>query len=263
MSDTTNVNELLSAAVEEGVISPASMLALDLDDIGAEIEAGLGVHIDDVTASEVLLVTMMPDDSGSIRFAGNTQILREGHNMVVKEVLDGSKQRDGVLLHTRYLNGHILNAYCAIEDATNMDSKNYNPNQGTPLYDQTAVVLATVLTKAQEFAENGVPCRTITLIISDGEDEHSRRHDAAGIAPLVHDMLMAETHIVAAMGIGDNQSLFRRIFAEMGIPDEWILTPGNTPAEIRQAFALFSRSSVRASQGAASFSQTAMGGFGD
>jgi len=48
----------------------------------------------------------------------------------------------------------------------------------------------------------------------------------------------------------------------MGIRDEWILTPGNSEAEIRKAFRVFSQSAVRASQGAGSFSQSGLGGFG-
>ena len=62
---------------------------------------------DDVPASQVLLVTMMPDDSGSIRFGGNAQRVRDGHNLIL-EVLSRSKQKEDILAHTRYLNGHVL-----------------------------------------------------------------------------------------------------------------------------------------------------------
>ena len=76
-------------------------------------------------------------------------------------------------------------------------------------------------------------------------------------------MLMQETHIVAAMGIDDGGLTdFRSVFREMGFHDEWILTPANNPSDIRRAFQVFSQSAVRASQGAASFSQTAQGGSG-
>jgi hypothetical protein len=34
----------------------------------------------------------------------------------------------------------------------------------------------------------------------------------------------------------------------MGIPDRWVLTPGNSASEIRRAFQVFSQSAVRASQ---------------
>jgi len=65
------------------------------------------------------------------------------------------------------------------------------------------------------------------------------------------------------MGIDDGFTDFRNVFQEMGVRDEWILTPANTESEIRKAFQVFSRSAVRASQSAVSFSQTAMGGFGN
>ncbi len=56
---------------------------------------------------------------------------------------------------------------------------------------------------------------------------------------------------------------FHKVFKQMGIRDEWILTPGNNQTEIRRAFQVFSQSAVRASQGAASFSQSSLGGFGN
>ena len=75
---------------------------------------------------------------------------------------------------------------------------------------------------------------------------------------------MTENHIIGAMGIDDGTTDFMHIFHEiMGIPEEWVLTPANTASEIRRAFNLFSQSAVRASQSAASFSQTASGGFGN
>ena len=55
---------------------------------------------------------------------------------------------------------------------------------------------------------------------------------------------------------------FSSFFNDMGIPDDWVLTPGNSQKEIHQAFHVFSQSAVRVSQSGASFSQTALGGFG-
>jgi hypothetical protein len=144
-----------------------------------------------------------------------------------------------------------------------MNEQNYNPNQGTPLYDQTVVLLGTVLAKAQEFADNGVPVRTVTLIISDGADAHSHRASAKTVRSLIQDMLRTESHIIAAMGIDDGgQTDFHQVFREMGIQEQWILTPGNSQKEIHKAFQVFSQSAVRASQSVGSFSQTSLGGFG-
>lgn len=263
MSKDANVNDLFKNAAEDGDLSPSAVRALTVVDIGAEIQAALGVEVDDVQASEVVLVTIMPDDSGSIRFAGNAQTVRDCHNHLVIDALIASKQKDNIFIHNRYLNGQILYPYCQIDQAIRMDSKNYDPSLGTPLYDQAVILLGTVLAKSQEFINNGVPVRTITLIITDGADMGSKRATPAMVKSIVDDMLMAENNIIAAMGIDDGgQTDFRQVFKEMGIRDEWILTPGNTDSEIRKAFQVFSQSAVRASQSAASFSQTAIGGFG-
>lgn len=254
------VEDLLRAAHEEGELGTAALGALAIPDLGAQIQAGLGISVDDVRASEVVLVTMMPDDSGSIRFAGNAQAVRDGHNLVL-DALRASKQPEGILCHTRYLNGHILYPYCPIDLAVRMDGQNYDPIHGTPLYDQTVVVLGTVLAKARELSDAGVPARTVTLLITDGGDSGSERSRPGDVAALVRDMGRAESHIVAALGLEDGSTDFRAVFRAMGIEDRWILTAKSSASEIRRAFQLFSRSALRASQGAASFSKTAAGGF--
>ncbi|MBK7077019.1 MAG: hypothetical protein IPH44_32490, partial [Myxococcales bacterium] len=66
-----------------------------------------------------------------------------------------------------------------------------------------------------------------------------------------------ENHVVAAMGISDGTTDFKRVFREMGIADRWILTPGNTTSEIRKAFQVFSQSAAAVSAGAWA------GGFGN
>lgn len=255
MSDDTddNVKKLLANAHARGALSLQSKTALDVVDIGAQIQAGLGVTIDDIAASEVVLLTMMPDDSSSIAAGGSTQAVRDGHNLVL-EALKTSKQSGEVLAHTRYLNGHVLCPYAALDHAVAMTAANYDPNLGTPLYDQTAVVLGTVIAKAQELAQAGIAVRTLTLIITDGVDCTSQRCSARDIKAIVGDMLAQENHVVAAMGIGD-ATQFRDVFAQMGIPDRWILTPGNSASEVRRAFHVFSQSAIRTSQG------LAVGGF--
>lgn len=260
MTTKNRAEDLLQAAADEGILSDAAVAALSIPDLGAEIQAGLGIHVDDVDSSEVVLVTLMPDDSGSIQFAHNAPAVREGHNLVL-DALAASAQRSGVLVHNRYLNGTVLYPYCPLGQAVRMDAKNYDPQLGTPLYDQTVVLLGTVLAKAQELADAGVSVRTVTLLITDGADAGSVRSKARDVKAIVDDMRRAETHVVAAMGIEDGTTDFRKVFREMGIENRWILTRGNSPAEIRKAFQLFSQSAVRMSQSAALTTAT-LGGFG-
>ena len=241
--------KLLEDARRAGALSTAAAAALDIPDLGAQIQAGLGVDVDDVAASEVVLVTMMPDDSSSIASAGNVDAVCDGHNLVLA-ALAASKQAGEVLVHTRYLNGHVLFPYAPVAGAVGMDPRtNYRADKGTPLYDQTVVLLGTVLAKSQELAAAGVPVRTVTLLITDGADCGSRRATAATVRALVEDMRRQEHHVIAAMGIRDGSSDFRAVFAEMGIPDRWILTPDNTAGEIRRAFQVFSQSALSAAPG--------------
>jgi hypothetical protein len=246
--DDKKIKQLLDDAHTAGALSAKSLATLDVVDVGAQIQAGLGVTIDDVAASEVVLLTMMPDDSQSIAAAGNTEAVRDGHNFVL-DALASSKQGGEVLAHTRYLNGHVLFPYTQLAHAQRLTAANYDPRLGTPLYDQSVVVLGTVIAKAQELAQAGIAVRTVTLIITDGADCGSTRCKAADVAALVRDMLAQENHIVAAMGIDDGSTDFKRVFREMGIPDRWILTPGNSASEVRRAFQVFSQSAVRAAAG--------------
>ncbi len=262
--DNTNPPEnsiaagLLRQAHQTGNISSTTFATLDLVDVGAQIQAGLGISIDDIAASEVVLLTMMPDDSGSIAAAGNTDAVRLGHNQVI-DALKASKQSGEVLAHTRYLNGTVLFPYATLDNAQAMTTANYDPHLGTPLYDQTAVVLGTVLAKAAELAGAGIAVRTVTLLITDGSDGSSKRCTAADVRRIVGEMLAQESHTIAAMGISDGSTDFRQVFREMGIPDRWILTPGNSPSEVRRAFAVFSQSAARTSGGGA----FTLGGFGN
>ena len=255
-----NVSQLFQQAAASGELSDASAQALNVQDIGAAIQAGLGAPVDETTApSEVVLVAMLVDDSGSIRFAGNAATVREGHNGVLDALL-ASKQKDNIFVLTRYLSGAVINDFKPLADAVRLESGNYDPNGGTPLYDQTKVVLGTVLAKTMEYESFGIPVRSVTLILTDGADEHSASTVVAA-ASVVKDALMKETHIVAALGIADGRTDFEAVFTQMGLDKQWILTPANNPGEIRRAFAVFSQSAVRASQSAQSFSKTAAGGF--
>lgn len=268
MSDTS-----LSALLGSADLGDSATAAMNLtaDTLGPAIAAGLGtVQLDDITSSELLLYTSLLDDSSSIRFVkGNVEAVRDGQNGTL-DALAGAKQAGDVLISCRYLNDGngaaphgVLYPYRPLSGAIRLDTSNYNPSGGTPLYDQAAVTLTGVAAKVAEFEQGGIAVRAVTLIVTDGADAGSYRHTSGSVRQIVEGLLKTEQHIIAGMGIDDGTTDFRKIFNEMGIPAEWILTPSNNDHEIRQAFAVVSQSAVRASQAVgASFSQVALGGFG-
>lgn len=259
----TNIQTLFANANAEGNLSSAAQTILSVPDIAAQINAAMGVPAVDVRSSEVFVCTLLVDDSGSIASAGNEQLIRDGVNLV-RNALIKSDARKSILMCVRYLNGHVVIPFTPIEQVPLLDNSNYQANGGTPLYDMTVVALGDVLAKTQEFSDRGVPVRSATMIVTDGRDEHSHRiRRPEEIVDIMRDVLQSETHIVSGMGIQDNRSTdFRDIFKRMGIQDKWILTPTATEHDIRLCWGTFSQTAARGSQGAAAYSQTQLGGFG-
>ena len=257
----TDLKNLFQSSRDDGNLSEDSLQILTLPDLGAKIQQGLGIAVDNVPASEVFLLTLLVDDSGSIRLAGNEQLVRDGYNAILTALKD-SKQESGILVHTRYLNGLVLTPYTPIAQAVALDATNYAGTGTTPLYDESVAIVGTVIAKTQEFADAGVPARSVTVIITDGADCGSVQHKARDVASIVADMMKSENHIVAGVGLNDGHTDFRKVFRSMGIEDRWILTPGTSKSDIRAAFRVISQTAVRTSQGRGQFSRAAAGGFG-
>jgi len=268
MSSQT-INSLFQDAADDGDLSGKSMQILTGPQFGAQMQAAMGlpaVQID--IADDVIIVATMIDDSGSV--SSHVPAIIDGHNLII-DSLAGSKQAGSIMMSTSLMveahdgaasgnhDAGILFPFVGVQNATRMSNSNYHANGWhTPLYDQSLVVLGSVLAKTQDFSRQGVAARSVTLLVTDGEDNASR-HSVSDVRAVVEDMIRAEKHIVAFLGIG-NESKFRRIAADMGIPDQWVMTSKAGASEIRAAFRMFSQSAVRASQNAMSFSQSA-GGF--
>jgi len=266
MSEAANITSLFQSAKDQGALTPAAAQALAHIDIGADIQNAMGAPAANFdTAASVILVNLRVDDSGSIRFSGNTEVVRSGVNMV-KEALIEAKQSDGVLEAITYINGTVICPFSLLKDVPDLDTHNYNPDGGTPLYVSTLASLAQTVAKTQEFQNSGVPVRSITCLVTDGQNEDFSKTTAKDVASVVKAMLNTENHIIACIGIDNGSCDFKAIFDEMGIPKDWVLIvdasdPAKAKHNIRKAFRTVSQSVVRASQSPGAFSQTAMGGF--
>lgn len=255
---SVDVDDLFQQAADDDMITQDALRSLRMIDLNAQIRPALGVDIDHLAATEMVLVTLLMDDSRSIKVAGNAQRIRDGHNRIKNEVLQQSRGSEDVTMHCRFLNPSIsmpagmtdiLYNYVLLPQASDMTEDNYDPEGITPLYDQLAVVLGTAQAEAMRFINLNMPCRSIVCVVTDGADYGSREHTPATVRPIVQSMLAQEFNIVAAMGIQDDVGTnFREVFRACGIPEDWILTPDNTDSEIRRAFGMLSRSISRASQ---------------
>lgn len=257
-SDSFNVNDLFDEAADEGSISQSASQSLRMVDLNDQIAPALAENIEDLMVTEQILVGMLFDNSGSIRFSNNTQLVRNGHNDIVDK-LRRTTEQNAVMMHSRLLNPNlddgeggrtdILYPFMPVHGVPLMDQHNFNPNGGTPLYDQMAVMLGTIQAETQRFARLAIPCRSITVFITDGADLDSNLYSPSTIRPIVQSMLAEEFNIVAAIGVQDDIGTdFRAVFADCGLLPDSILTPDNIQDELTRAFAMTSQSISQASQ---------------
>ncbi len=277
MADQERGLTILTEARAEGSISEESLKALKKANPN---RLTLGGPINQLKGDGVLLVASLIDDSGSIgvivdrdpktgksisRSASyndpksNAEAVRIGHNAVI-QALTESANPSAIWFHTRYLNGRELNQWNPLAKATKMNRDNYQEGGGTPLYDETVVILGSTIAKTEEFRNNLVAVRTATLLVTDGADYGSEVQTADSVKSVITDMYNMGIHIVAAMGIDDGSTDFRDVFIKMGIRENLILTPGSSPEEIRKSFGLFGKMASRATD-LKNFKDTLKDGF--
>lgn len=254
-----DIAKSLVDAAARGELSKDALKALQsVDGITAEIGVAMGNQLIDV--GDVLLLSILVDDSGSISAAGNTNAVMKGHNRIIQIVMEAGVMQN-VLLQTKYLNGRVINDYRPLVNAVPLDGETYREREfgGTPLFRQTIVLLGAVAAKTQELRDRGKTARSITLIITDGDDQHSGNITAQHVKWVVNDLRNTKQHIIAGMGVEDGGTNFRQIFREMGIPDQWHLPPSASEDKILEVLQDFGQVAAQASLNPAAFERLALG----
>lgn len=240
---------LFASATTKGIISPQTS-SLITGNLGNLVLAGAaGKDLEDITASDVTLVTVLIDASSSIASRGLEKAVREGQNALL-DAFAGAKDRDAVLLACWTFSGamDVIHSYVPVPDATRLDTKNYRASGSTALYDTWCSSLAANVAYAQRLRDGGTPTRSVVVVVTDGEDVGSKR-TAGDCERLSRDLLASELFTLALVGVGTEVN-FEHVAKSMGIPSGCILWERDaTPSGLRRAFQLVSRSAVRASQG--------------
>ena len=249
MQDDDDVTGLLAGAVTDGVLSAQSS-SLITGHLGKVVIAGAaGKALEDIVASDVTLITVLIDASSSIADRRLEQAVRDGQNHLI-DAFAGAKQKDAILmaLWTFSSDLDVLHSYLPVSDAVRLDSRNYHGRGSTRLYDTWCDALAANVAYAQRLRDGGTPCRSVVVVITDGEDTGSKR-TAGNCAGLSRDLLASEQFVLAFVGVG-NDADFHAVAKAMGVPDGCVLVQRDANASnLRKAFQLVSQSAIRASQG--------------
>lgn len=246
---SSQLKNLFQSAQKGGVLS-AEASAMLSGQLGAVVIAGAaGTPAENITATDVTLVTVLIDASSSIGSAKLEQAVRDGQNALV-EAFAGSRERDSVLLALWTFNDRakVLHSYVPVGDAVRLDARSYVAGGSTALYDTWCNALAANVAYAQQLRDSGTPVRSVVVVITDGADVGSKRR-VADCARLSADLLASEQFVLAFVGVG-NEVDFRTVAKSMGIPDGSIeVQKQTTPSALRAVFQMVSRSAIRASQG--------------
>ena len=217
--------------------------------LGAVVIAGAaGKDAEDITASDVTLVTLLVDASSSIHDRGLEDAVRDGQNALV-DALGDTRERDSILmaLWTFASDTRVVHSYVGLEDVTRLDKKSYAGLGSTRLYDTWCDALTANVAYAERLRSSGTPCKSVVVVVTDGEDCGSKRR-AADCARISNVLLASEQFTLAFVGVGSGD--FHTIAHEMGVPDGCIAVQAQaTPSAIRQVFRMVSQSAIRASQG--------------
>ena len=228
---------------------PTGLTGLLSGNLGAVVIAGAaGKDAEDITASDVTLVTLLVDASSSIHDRGLEDAVRDGENALV-DALGDTRERDSILmaLWTFASETRVVHSYVGLDDVTRLDHKSYAGLGSTRLYDTWCDALTANVAYAERLRSSGTPCKSVVVVITDGEDCGSKRRaaDCARISKLVLD---SEQFTLAFVGVGAGD--FHTIAREMGVPAGCIAVQAQaTPSAIRQVFRMVSQSAIRASQG--------------
>jgi uncharacterized protein YegL len=248
-SHLTNLQSLLTSAASAGTISAATSHYLT-GNLGAVVIAGAaGKDAEDITASDVTLVTLLVDASSSIHDRGLEDAVREGQNLLV-EALSDTREKEAILMALWTFNDElrVVHSYVGLDDVTRLDASSYRALGCTRLYDTWCDALTANVAYAEQLRSSGTPCKSVVVIITDGEDVGSKRR-AADCARLSRDLLASEQFTLAFVGVGTAVD-FAQVAREMGVPDGCVAVQAQaTPAAIRKVFRMVSQSAIRASQG--------------
>lgn len=205
----------------------------------------LGINPSQIRTRECYLYLVVLDDSGSILKANADDDVRDAYNGFIAKMQEAKASgliHSDVLVAVAGLNSGVIRPYCRIQDATPLTEYDYSAKEdyGTPLFDVTVQAHSLQMAKYTELSLHGYTARTATMIITDGEDSGSHL-SAADVAAVVTDLVHDRHQVIEGIYRG---ACRKSTFREMGIPDDWIRSGGESKEELLNEFVRFSQSSM-------------------
>jgi uncharacterized protein YegL len=131
-----------------------------------------------------------------------------------------------------------------VEDIQPIGNDYVANGSSTALYDSVFDAMTGIRVYAETLNQSGVRTKCIVVVLSDGEDNDSRKHTAADCKTLSEDFIRSEMFYLAYVGFGSQD--LNQIADEIGFPNKLVTT--KDASAIRKTMGLISKSIIRASQ---------------
>lgn len=194
-----------------------------------------------ITTDETINVVFVVDKSGSVnRFVSDLNAVLNDFVQTMQK----SHVCDKMLVSTILFNQDIdvVNGYQPLSDVKTF---NINPSGSTNLYNAVYTGIENALHYRQDLEKQGISCKTLVFVITDGEDNEGGTQSAAKVKQLIKDVYSEEanfgTFTIMMFGLGQEAN-FDYAREEMGIQKELLAKLGTSSADLRKMIGFISAS---------------------
>jgi len=251
-----------------------------LVDLADDINAQMGVPVDDIKASEIVYISLVLDNTVSTEYNKNYQEIVKGYNHYILEL---SKANGAMNMYVcaNLIDGTPLYPYLSVNDAPLLTTRGvdlkvdpvtgrteegdrrvesfYPTASSTPLYDSYFTTAGGAKVKVKGTENKGAEGRSLTIVFSDGDDTGSHKVGPQECSELSASMLREEIHILAMVVVPYPHVDVKAVGMSMGIPERFILEPNED--NLLEYFGFLSQVTQTVSQSADSFTKLQSGGF--
>ena len=214
----------------------------DVLNLGTFADA-LGTSLDDLDSEDVTLACFVVDASSSM--AGVASAVIDAYNAELR-ALRGARTATEILVSTTVFADapQCLHGYSKVADAPLLDGASYRPDGSTALYDAVLEAFTRLAAYRTLLLDNGVRSRAIVTVLSDGEDNVSKRR-ALDVKQAAARLAREEGTVLAFAAFGDpaTRQALAGIATQLGFPS--VITASQSPAEIRRVLGQVSQSLAR------------------
>ena len=229
----------IGAAQQQGLVQPA---AADILARQKKFDCkDLGVGPDAIETDKATIVTFLLDNSWSIQEGGHTGALIKSYNRGLEVIRDADSAHD-IIVGAMALSGYVIRPYQHRHDATKLSRESFVADLNySPIWRQTVKLCGMVKSKQGQFVEAGIPTRTMTCLLTDGDN----RDDEGSLsdAQIAVDALQ-QGYKSKIYGIGLGSCAISEL-SGMGVPTDNLFPAGNEQ-QLQKAFEEFSQATSAA-----------------